>query len=124
MKTLIKLIIAAVVVNAAYHGGSTFLKYYQFKDEIQQMILFGQGETVVDLTKQIVGEAAKRDVPLKDDDVMVTREGTRTLAEVSYSDHVELFPRYFYPVNFSFTAEAYGVAGATGARPSAPRPPK
>jgi hypothetical protein len=44
MKTLIKLIIAAVVVNAAYRGGSAYLKYYQFKDETQQMILFGQAE--------------------------------------------------------------------------------
>src|SRR6185295_1990159 len=45
MKTVIKLIIAAVLVNAAYRGGSVFLKYYQFKDETQQMILFGQAET-------------------------------------------------------------------------------
>ena len=114
MKTLIKLIIAAVVVNAAYRGGSTYLKYYQFKDETQQMILFGQAEQVGDLTKQILGEATKRDVPLDADDVMVTREGTRTLAEVSYTENVEIFPRYFYPVSFSFNAEAYGVAGATG----------
>jgi hypothetical protein len=114
VKTLIKLIIAAVVVNAAYRGGSTYLKYYQFKDETQQMILFGQAEQVGDLTKQILGEAAKRDVPLDADDVMVTREGTRTLAEVSYTENVEIFPRYFYPVSFSFNAEAYGVAGATG----------
>ena len=114
MKTLIKLIIAAVVVNAAYRGGSTYLKYYQFKDETEQMILFGQAEQVGDLTKQILGEAAKRDVPLDADDVMVTREGTRTLAEVSYTENVEIFPRYFYPVSFSFNAEAYGVAGATG----------
>ena len=119
MKTLIKLIIAAVVVNAAYRGGSTYLKYYQFKDETQQMILFGQAEQVGDLAKQILGEAAKRDVPLDADDVMVTREGTRTLAEVSYTENVEIFPRYFYPVSFSFTAEAYGVAGASG--PTRPR---
>ena len=114
MKTLIKLIIAAVVVNAAYRGGSTYLKYYQFKDETEQMILFGQAEQVGDLAKQILGEAAKRDVPLDADDVMVMREGTRTLAEVSYTENVEIFPRYFYPVSFSFNAEAYGVAGATG----------
>jgi len=114
MKTLIKLIIAAVVVNAAYRGGSVYLKYYQFKDETQQMILFGQAERVGDLTKQILGEAVKRDVPLDENDVMVTREGTRTLAEVSYTENVEVFPRYFYPVNFSFNAEAYGVAGASG----------
>jgi hypothetical protein len=115
MKTLIKLIIAAVIVNAAFRGGSAFLKYYQFKDETEQMILFGQAEPVAELTTQILGEAMKRDVPLDDDDVMVTREGGRTLAEVSYTENVEFFPRFFYPVNFSFNAEAYGVPGAAGA---------
>jgi type III secretion system FlhB-like substrate exporter len=117
MKTLIKLIIAAVLVNAAYKGGSVFLKYYQFKDETQQMILFGQGQTVGDLTRQILSEATKREVPLEEDGVTVNREGARTLAEVAYTESVEVFPRYFYPVDFSFSAEAYGVAGASGARP-------
>ena len=121
MKTVIKLIIAAVLVNAAFHGGSTFLKYYQFKDETQQMILFGQSETVATLTRQIVGEAMKRDVPLDADDVTVSREGSRTVAEVSYTENLELFPRFLYPVTFSFSAEAYGVPGAAGA---SPRPPK
>ena len=60
MKTLIKLIIAAVVVNAAYRGGSAYLKYYQFKDETQQMVLFGQAETVQALASQILNEAVKR----------------------------------------------------------------
>ena len=50
------------------------------------------------------------------DDVMVRREGARTVADVSYTDTVELFPRFSYPVNFSFTAEAFGVAGAPGPR--------
>ena len=117
MKTVIKLIIAAVLVNAAFRSGAVFLKYYQFKDETQQMILFGQAQTVTDLTRQILGEAQTRDIPLDEDGVDVTREGARTVADVSYTESVEVFPRYLYPVNFSFTAEAYGVAGAQGARP-------
>jgi type III secretion system FlhB-like substrate exporter len=122
MKTLIKLIVAALFVNAAYHCGSVALKYYQFKDETQQMILFGQAETVGELTRQILGEAAKRDVPLDEEDLTVTREGARTVAEVSYTENVEVFPRYFYPLDLSFSAEAYGVPGASGA--ARPRPRK
>ena len=116
MKLVIKLIVAALVVNTAYRCGSAALKYYQFKDETQQMVLFGQSETVRGLTSQILAEATKRDVPLDEEGVMVTRQGTRTVAEVSYTENIEVFPRFFYPVNFSFNAEAYGVAGASGAR--------
>jgi hypothetical protein len=117
VKTIFKLVVAAVLVNTAYRCGSVALKYYQFKDEIQQMVLFGQAESVSQLTNQILGEARKRDVPLDDDGVTVTRDGARTIAEVTYSESIELFPRYFYPMDFSFSAEAYGVAGALGARP-------
>ncbi len=113
MKTVIKLVIAALLVNAAYRGGSVFLKYYQFKDETQQMILFGQAETVQALASQILNEATKREVPLDGDGIEVKREGMRTVAEVSYNEKIEVFPRYFYPVDFSFSAEAYGVAGAS-----------
>lgn len=117
MKTVIKLIIAAVLVNAAYRSGSVFLKYYQFKDETQQMILFGQAETIPALTGQILAEAVKRDVPLSEDGITVTRQGMRTVAEVAYTEAVEVFPRYVYPVAFSFNAEAYGVAGASPITP-------
>jgi hypothetical protein len=117
LKTLIKLAIAAVFVNAAYRAGTVFLKYYQFKDETQQMVLFGQAEPLAQLTSQILEEAMKRDVPLAEDDLTVKREGARTVAEVSYTDNVELFPRFTYPVDFSFSAEAFAVAGAPGPRP-------
>ena len=112
MKTLIKLIIAAVVINAVYRSGSVALKYYQFKDQTEQMILFGQNESVSSLTKQILEEATKRSVPLDDEGLTVTRQGGRTVADVDYSESIEVFPRIFYPVKFSFSAEGFGLAGA------------
>jgi len=80
------------------------------------MVLFGQAETVSSLTGQILEEAMKRSVPLEDEGLSVTREGGRTVAEVSYSEDAEVFPRMFYPVEFSFSAEAFGVAGAARLR--------
>ncbi len=116
MKTVIKLLAAAVVVNAAFRCGSVALKYYQFKDQTQQMVLFGQSEPVAVLTRQILEEAMKRSVPLEEEGLAVTHEGGRTLAEVSYSESVEVFPRIVYPLKFSFSAEAFGVPGASPIR--------
>jgi hypothetical protein len=116
MKTVIKLLIAAAIVNAAYRGGSVAMKYFQFKDTVERMVLFGQSESVGELNSQILEEAEKQSVPLDSDGVSVTRDGARTVADVAYSETVELFPRYFYPVDFSFTAEAFGLAGTSGAR--------
>ena len=116
MKTLIKLLAAAVIFNAAYRCGSVAWKYYQFKDQTQQMVLFGQSETVAVLTRQILQEAMKRSVPLEEAGLSVTREGIRTVADVSYKESVEVFPRIVYPLTFSFSAEAFAVPGATPIR--------
>jgi hypothetical protein len=116
MKTVIKLLVAAVIANAVYRSGSVALKYYQFKDQTQQMVLFGQAQPVAALTRQILEEAMKRSVPIEDDGVTVTREGGRTVADVSYSEGVEVFPRLVYPMTFSFSAEAFGVPGASPVR--------
>jgi hypothetical protein len=112
MKTVIKLLIAAVIINAAYRCGSVALRYYQFKDQVQQMVLFGQNESAGELTNQILAEAMRRDVPLESDGLSVNREGARSVADVSYTESVEVFPRFFYPVTFTFSAEAFGLAGA------------
>ena len=82
MKTLIKLIIAAVLVNAAFRGRLRLLGGLPVQGRDQQMILFGQAQTVTDLTSQILGEAGKREVPLDEDGVTVSREGARTVAEI------------------------------------------
>jgi len=121
MKTLIKILIAAVIVNALYRCGTVALTYYQFKDETQQMVLFSQSQTVADLSRQILDEAAKRSVPLEEENLTVRREGARTVAEAAYTQTVEVFPRYLYPVKFSFTVEAYGFAG--GGPPTRSAPP-
>jgi hypothetical protein len=112
MKLLIKLLIAAIVVNAAWRCGTVAVRYYQFKDEVEKMVLFGQSNQVADLSNQIVAEAMRRSVPLDADGVSVSREGGRTVAEINYTDTVEPFPRMVYPVKFSFSAEAFGLAGA------------
>jgi hypothetical protein len=90
------------------------LKYYQFKDQVQQMVLFGQSESVSALTGQIFEEAMRRSVPLEDDGVSLSRQGGRTIADVAYSENVEVFPRIIYPVSFSFSAEAFGLASSPG----------
>jgi hypothetical protein len=118
MKTLVKLLIGVALVNAAWRSGNVALAYYQFKDETEQIVLFGQGQPVEELTRQILSEASKRSLPVDSENVQVMREGGRTVADVKYTQSVELFPSYQYPVNFAFSAEAFGIAGAgSGTRP-------
>ena len=109
MKTIIKLIIAAIILNAVARSAMAAWSYYQLKDAAQQTILFGAGATTSQLQEQILRRAAELEVPLPPGSVTVTRDGPRTRAEAAYTQQIELFPNYRYPFDFSFQVDALSV---------------
>jgi hypothetical protein len=111
MKTIIKLIIAAVVLNATARLGMSALTQYQFRDAVQSAVLFGSHETTGGLQEAILKEAEDRGVALDADDVDVERQGMLTTAEVTYTDDIEIFPRYIYPMVWSFKVDARRIVG-------------
>jgi len=113
MGTLIKFVIAGLIINAAVHAGLAYWRFYQFKDEAEQMIRFGGSQPATALQAQLVERATVLDVPATADDIDVQREGTITFATAAYTDPVELVPRYRYPLKLSFRVEAFSVIGAS-----------
>ena len=111
MKTLIKLIVAAIILNATVRLGASAWTPYQFRDVVQPLILFGGSQSPAQLEQQIVEEASARELPLAFDDVTVERQGMLTTAEVAYVDEIELFPRYSYPMTWSFKVDARRLEG-------------
>ena len=111
MKTIIKLLVTALVVNATVRLGQSAWAQYQFRDSVQELVLFGSAETPTELKQEIIAEAAEQGVPVGVDDVMVDRQGMLTTAEASYVDPVEVFPRYIYPVTWTFKVDARRIAG-------------
>lgn len=120
MTTLIKLLIAAAALNAAVRGGLVALDYYRFEDAAQQAVLFGGDATVPELHEQILRRAADHSVSLEPEDLTVRREGTRTVADVTYTEEVEVFPGYRYPLTLSFSVDASRLIGGAARTTSPP----
>jgi hypothetical protein len=116
MKTLFKLVIAILVLNAAVRGGLATWQYYQFKDAAQQVVLFGQRADPEDIQANIVARATELSVPIRPDDVKVSREGTRTVAQGYYIQPVDFFPNYPWPVKFTFVVDAISLTDPSGSR--------
>jgi hypothetical protein len=116
MKTLFKLVIAILVLNAAVRGAMAMWQYYQFKDAAQQIVLFSQRAEPEDIQADIVARATELRVPVQPDDIKVSRDGQRTVAEGSYTTPVEFFPNYAWPVKFTFIVDALSLAEASGPR--------
>jgi hypothetical protein len=89
MKTLFKLVVAILVLNAAVRGGLAMWQYYQFKDAAQQVVLFGQRADPEEIQANIVAKATELSVLIRPDDVKVSRDGQRTIAQGSYIQPVD-----------------------------------
>jgi hypothetical protein len=114
VKTLIKLLIVAAIVNATARVGMAAARYYQLKDESQELVTFGGNIVLGELQNQILLKAEQLRLPLASEDVLVTREGLRTTASGAYTDSVEVFPNYKYPIRFQFRVEGVNMgAGVT-----------
>ena len=120
MKTIIKLVIAIVIANAVFRVGLVAAKYYQLKDQTQELLTFGANATPNEIQNRIIAKAESLGVPVVADDVTVTRDGLRTIASIAYSQAVEVFPNYKYPIKFQFTADAISMGGLNGSQGGAP----
>jgi hypothetical protein len=115
MKTVIKLIIAAALINAVARGAWAQWNYYQLKDGAQQLLTFDVDASPDQLESAILEKATELDIPVEPDDVAVKRDGLRSRATVSYTQPIEFFPKYVYPMKYSFAVDTLAIrAGNTG----------
>ena len=100
MRTLLKLIVVALIVHGVYRVGFAYWQHYQLHDAIQQLALFSDSATEREVSEAVLELAIERDVPLAPDALVVRRQPRRILIEGSYTRDIEVLPRY--PVPWSF----------------------
>jgi hypothetical protein len=106
MKTVLKLVIAVALLNAVVRAADAAWNYYQLKDAAQQTLLFGGQATSEQLHGQIMSTAADLRIPLKPEELSVRMRTGRRTATAAYTQPIEFFPNYQYPVDFSFSVDA------------------
>ena len=105
MKTLLKLLVVAVVINAAYRLGMDEYRFSQLKDAAHAMLVRGTKTPVEQMKETLLQTAADLKLPVSPERVSFSREGVRTSVTVSYSTEPEVFPGFKYPRAHSFTDE-------------------
>lgn len=109
MKTILKLLVVAAIVNATVRVAMASWQFYQLKDAAEQILLFGDNLSVAQLQDQIARRAVNLEIPIDPAAIEVTRDTFRTLARGSYTQPVEVFPRYTYPMEYSFEVDTLAV---------------
>ena len=105
MKTLIKLLIAAALLNGAARFGLSAWTHYEFLDSVQQTLLFGADSTPQELTDAIMKEADRQDVPLARESLDIQRRENVDTAKATYVDPIELFPGYVFSKTWDLNLE-------------------
>ena len=105
MKTFLKLLVVAVIINGAYRFGMDEYRFSQLKDATHSMLALGTQTELEQLKEMVLQKAAELKLPVSPDKVTLAREGVRTSISVSYNSEPEVFPGYKHPRAHSFTDE-------------------
>jgi hypothetical protein len=111
MRLIIKLVIAALVANAAWHVGTTYAAYYKFNDAVKEATLFGAAKSDDQMKQRVLELASQFDVPLAEDNVKVRRDSGHTFVDGSYTRIVELFPGVKRPWAFEVHIDTLNFEG-------------
>ena len=95
MKTILRLLIAGLLLNAGARVGMAFWRYYEFKDSVEQEARFGELKTAATLHQQILQLAEEQGIDIYPADVVVQIDGTQTVVSAIYGEEIELLPRLY-----------------------------
>jgi hypothetical protein len=121
-KTIVKIVIALIVVHGAFRIGSAAWNFYRYEDALQQLAQFGERKTDKQLCDEAMSTAGTYGVPIAANGLTIRRgarppynceDGTGTaqagdIAQASgqmtitgtYMEQVQVFPGYNYPWEF------------------------
>lgn len=102
IKLILKLIVVALLANAAWRVGSAYVAHYKFQDAVQQAALFRGSKPDDVLRRRIFELASDFDIPVSDDQVMLITLEHHTIVDGGYTRIIELAPGFTYPWEFTF----------------------
>ena len=110
MKTLIKLLVVAAILHAGWKTGSAYWRFYNLQDEAQKAALFGGDRGPSDIHARIVQIARDLRVPINPEKLEVRREPNHILIHGTYTERIEVLPRYYYPWQFTLDLDVFTLS--------------
>jgi hypothetical protein len=110
MKTILKLIVVALLANAGFHTSLAWISYLRFKDAVQQTAQFGSRRSIQQLRDKVMEHASEFSVPLQDEGFTVRRdENQHTYIDGTYTQKIDVLPGKTYPWTFTFHVDTFLV---------------
>ena len=95
MKTIIKLLVVGLILNAAFQAGRSYYGYYQFKHDVHMETLNGGRDQSDAIQRHVLEMAAERGYEMTSDDVQVSLDQEYITIDMQWVDNIKLVPRYY-----------------------------
>jgi hypothetical protein len=110
-RKLVQVAIFLLVANAVYRIAPVTVHYVQFKDALQELVLFATPKTTdAELVDRAMALADEHSIPLERDDVQVRRVNGQLTIDASYVETMKVLPGYDYVRQFDVEAKAFNPA--------------
>jgi hypothetical protein len=109
MATIIKLLIAALILHGVYRLGTAYWERYEFEDAVQRTVQFAEKAPPEEIKKSVLELAAEREIPVVPEAVSVTRRQRQVFVTAEYDRDVELLPRYYRTFTFEIDVSVLSV---------------
>ena len=104
MKTIIKIVVALVLVIAMFNAGRAAFNNYAFEDAVHEGLLFDPGATDEKLVDMVLKLAREYEIPMEAGDIKINSRGSDLIIFMSYTDEVVLIPG-IYSHEWTFTPQ-------------------
>ena len=101
LRTLVKLVLVALIINAAWQLFSVYWSHFKFVDAVQATTQFRGQKSEEQIRSRILELAAELDVPVSDENLTIQGTRSHTTVDGTYTRPVKLLPGYIYPWRFT-----------------------
>ena len=92
MKTIVKIVVALVIITACFNAGRVAVTNYQFEDAVHEGLLFDVRASDAEIVKMIMKLAPEYDIPINPDDIHIKTVGSEVQVAMSYTKNIDLLP--------------------------------
>jgi ABC-type glycerol-3-phosphate transport system substrate-binding protein len=95
MKTIIKILAAALILTACFNASRAALTDYQFQDAVHEGLVFDGLASDAEIANMVRKLAAAYEIPIADENIVIRQVGQDVHVDMSYTRNVVLVPGVF-----------------------------
>lgn len=114
IRRLVQVAIFLFFANGLYQTAPVGVRYFQFKDAVQELALFSQRSGDKELVDRVMVLAGEHSIPLEREYVDVKRTNSQMIITASYIETMTFVPGYPYQRQLDVIAKAYIVKEPPG----------